>query len=278
MTSIDATSGTPKGTYTKRGGAAVAIAAIVLVAIFLRPGIVSIGPILPAIRDAFGLSHTTAALLTTIPDFLMGLLALPTPWLARRFGRDTVVIAALSLLSVSIGTRAFAPSATVLLLATAGVGAGIAVAGTLIAGFIKASFPTKTALLMGIYAMALSTGSTASAALTGPVAAGTSGSWRLAAGMWALLGITAIPAWLVVARGARRSPGVPSAVVALPVRNGTAWRIALYFAFDNFLFYGFVSWTASIYREGGYSAPAAGLVLAAFTRGLHDLDLRLRLA
>lgn len=122
----------------------------------------------------------------------------------------------------SIAVRALTPNTTILLLATAGVGAGIAIAGTLIAGYIKASFPAKAALLMGVYAMALSTGSTASAALTGPVAASTSGGWRLAAGMWALLGITAIPAWLVVARGAHKSPVVSARKAALPVRNGTA--------------------------------------------------------
>ncbi|WP_174243243.1 CynX/NimT family MFS transporter [Beijerinckia sp. L45] len=257
--------GAQHATASERASPWVAITAIVLVAIDLRPGIVSIGPVLPAIREHFALTHSVAALMTTIPDFLMGLLALPTPSLARRFGRDRVVIAALSLLLVSMAARAFAPNALILLLATAGVGAGIAIAGTLIAGFIKASFPTKAALLMGIYAMALSTGSTASAALTGPVAAGAFGGWREAIGMWALLGVIAIPAWLVVARGAHRAPSLPAAKVALPVRNGTAWRVALYFAFDNFLFYAFVSWTASIYREAGFSTSKAGLVLATFT-------------
>jgi MFS transporter, CP family, cyanate transporter len=41
-------------------GGALAITAIVLVAITLRPGIVSVGPILPSIIDEFGLSHAAA--------------------------------------------------------------------------------------------------------------------------------------------------------------------------------------------------------------------------
>ena len=60
------------------------VAAMVVIAMALRPGIASIGPVLPLISREFSLSHATASLLTTIPTLLMGLLALPAPWLARR--------------------------------------------------------------------------------------------------------------------------------------------------------------------------------------------------
>jgi MFS transporter, CP family, cyanate transporter len=58
---------------------AVAIAAIILVAVTLRPGIVSVGPLLPSIIEQLGRSHADASLLVSIPDVLMGALALPTP-------------------------------------------------------------------------------------------------------------------------------------------------------------------------------------------------------
>lgn len=116
------------------------IIAIILVAIDLRPGIVSVGPVLNSIRDTFGLSHSMASLLTAIPDLMMGILALPTPWLAKRFGRDRSILAALGLLCTSIVLRSFSKTSTDLLLTTVGVGAGIAIAGALVAGFIKANF------------------------------------------------------------------------------------------------------------------------------------------
>jgi CP family cyanate transporter-like MFS transporter len=244
-----------------------AIAAIVLVAIDLRPGIVSIGPALSSIRDDFGLSHAAASLLITIPDLLMGCLALPTPWLARRFGRDPVLLAALLLLCVATTARAFAPNTSLLLLSTAGVGAGIAIVGALMAGFIKGSFPTKAAMVMGIYATALSFGSTLSAAATGPLATHFAGGWRLAIGIWSLFGIFAILGWLTVTLGERRR--APVAVLPrrfrLPIGNRTAWLVALFFACDNFLFYALLSWTAPMYREYGLSTTTAGLILASFT-------------
>lgn len=247
-------------------GFRAALTCIALVAIDLRPGIVSTGPILPLIRDNFGLSHTVASLLTAIPDLLMGVLALPTPWLARRFGRDRVILSALVLLLAAGVARAFAPTTAILLMTTAGVGGGIAIAGALIAGFVKASFPARAAFAMGIYATALSFGSTISAAITGPVATAT-GGWRLASGMWSLLGIVAIASWLFIARHERRS-GPPIAGqnhYRLPIANRTAWLVALYFACQNFLFYACISWLAPLYREAGFSPTTAGLILASFT-------------
>ncbi len=246
----------------------LAITSIVLVAIDLRPGIVSIGPILPAIREEFRLSHAGASLLTTIPDLLMGLLALPTPWLARRFGRDAVILCALVLLSVCTLARAFAPNTVTLLFTTAGVGAGIAIAGALIAGFIKANFPTRAPVLMGIYATSLSFGSTLSAAATGPIAQAAPRGWRFASGCWSILGITAILAWAVVTVHERRlklsiSKTVPH--VSLPLRNKTAWLVALFFALNNLLFYALLAWTAPMFREYGKSPAGAGLLLASFT-------------
>lgn len=89
-----------------------------LVAISLRPAIVSIGPLLPKIIQDFELSHWAASLLTGIPALLMGTLALPTPWLAKRFGRNRVLIAALSMLFAATLARAFSSDVYQLLLST----------------------------------------------------------------------------------------------------------------------------------------------------------------
>ena len=140
-----------------------ALVAMILVAVALRPGIVSVGPVLIAMIADFQLSHSMASMLTTIPDLLMGLLALPTPWLASRYGRNPVLLLALLLLGVSILLRALVTTVPGLLLTTAGVGAGVAIAGALMAGYIKGRFPHNAAQVMGIYAMALSLGSTLSA-------------------------------------------------------------------------------------------------------------------
>ncbi|MCB5187020.1 MFS transporter [Methylobacillus caricis] len=246
----------------------LAMAAIILVAIALRPGIVSMGPLLPFIIDEFQLSHTVASLLTTIPDLLMGLLALPTPWLARRYGRNPVLLTALLLLCVAMVARAFSSTTDMLMLSTVGVGAGIAVAGALMAGYIKGNFPTKAAMVMGIYATALSFGSTISAAASGPVAMQYASGWRMGAGVWGVLALIAVLAWALIAVRERQQGAVKNPVAEparLPLRNPTAWMVALFFAADNFLFYAVLSWTAPMYIEYGLTPTIAGFVLASFT-------------
>ena len=243
-----------------------AIVCVVLVALDLRPGIVSTGPLLPFIIREFGLTHTQAALLTAIPTLMMGLLAVPVPWLSRRFGRDRVMLAALALLSLSSLARAFADSVALLFATTVGIGGGIAVAGVLIAGFVKAGFPRHVAIFMSLYATALALGSTLSAGTTGTIAQLT-GGWRWASGVWALHGVVALLAWLFIAK---RSPaavvtGVSGQRWGMPVRNPTAWLIALFFACNNFVFYACISWLAPMYVEAGWAPARAGLLLATFT-------------
>jgi MFS transporter, CP family, cyanate transporter len=244
------------------------VLAIVLVAIALRPGIVSMGPALPAIIERFQLSHAMASMMTAIPDVLMGALALPTPWLVRRFGVNKMLMFALSMLSLSMLVRAYSPDSGLLIWATVGVGAGIAIAGAMFAGIVKASFAHRAALMMGIYATALSLGSTLSAGLTGWIlqAAG----WRVATGLWAVLGVIAMVAWWQVIRKSVTTRAVnvtpPQAAPSrLPLRTPVAWMIALFFACVNFLFYAILTWTAAMYQESGMPAAEAGAVLASFT-------------
>ncbi|MEO6381812.1 MAG: MFS transporter, partial [Nitrobacter sp.] len=156
---------------------------------------------------------------------------------------------------------------------TVGVWAGIAIAGTLFAGIIKARFPTKVAMMMSVYTTALAGSTTISAAATGPIAAfaGANGSngWRLGTGIWSPVALIAIFAALGILMWERRelagATAKPVKAVRLPLRNPTAWLVAIFFACDNFLFFALLAWTSPMYREHGLSAASAGLVLATFT-------------
>jgi CP family cyanate transporter-like MFS transporter len=254
---------------TKGPSIAIAVLCIVLVALTLRPGIVSIGPLLPAIIQELGLSYIQASLLTSIPTFLMGALALPAPWLAHRFGRDRVILVALLVLGVSISLRTVVDSVGQLFIATAGIGAGIAIAGTLLSGYVKARFPTKVAIFMGLYTTSIALGSTLAAASTGPLAQAAE-SWRWAAGFWILPVVLAVGVWVFANQSGRQKRTVShssSRAPRMPLRNTTAWLIALFFACNNFVFYALIAWLAPIYIELGNTPTAAGMILASYTLG-----------
>lgn len=267
---IQASTHTPLTTADQAGSRSqlMLIVAIILVAIDLRPGITAIGPVLPTIIDEFRLSHTVASLMTAIPDLLMGTLALPTPWLVRRFGVNPVLQLALGLLCIAMIARAFSPNTATLLGSTVGVGAGIAIAGALFAGLIKTRFATRVAFIMGLYATAISIGSALSAGTTGWLAQTAGLGWRTSTGIWSIFGVVAMLAWWFATRHEHKvvSTAPATAIFAgLPFRNRTAWLIALYFAGVNFLFYSILTWTAPMYQERGLSSATAGLVLASFT-------------
>lgn len=248
--------------------ALIAILCIVLVALTLRPSIVSIGPLLPLVIDEFGLSYFQAALLTSIPTLLMGLLALPAPWLAHHFGRDRVILVSLLVLCVAIALRTLVGSISLLFVTTAGVGAGIAIAGTLLSGYVKARFPSKVAVFMGLYATAIALGSTLAAASTGPLAQATE-NWRWAAGFWILPVVVAIIVWGLTQRHIKQKPSqsLASSPPRMPLRNPKAWLIAVFFSCNNIVFYAMIAWLAPMYIEFGQTPIAAGLILASFTLG-----------
>ena len=97
----------PESTNTKKAAAAIAL---LILSVALRPPIVSIGPVLDSIQRSFSLSYTQASLLIAIPDICMGVFALVAPGVARRFGTDNAVVAALVLLCVAMIARALAGS------------------------------------------------------------------------------------------------------------------------------------------------------------------------
>jgi CP family cyanate transporter-like MFS transporter len=195
---------------------------LILIGINLRPAIVSVGPLLPSVRQAFGLSHTEASLLTAIPDVLKGILALSRPWLAHRYGRDRVIPATLILLLLATLGRAFAGSLATLLTSTVTVGAGLTIAGALVDGFIKAAYTRRAAFVTGVYAAALALGSTIAAPASSPLTQ-TFGSWRVGIGAWAIPGLFAIGAWLFIESRRRRQEGTPIVATKrhrLPLGNG----------------------------------------------------------
>ena len=83
---------------------------LALAALTLRPQVVGIGPLLPAIQVDFGVSHAVAGLLVTIPVLCMGLFAPPAPLLAHRIGAIRAVTVAVALVGVGGVLRAFAPA------------------------------------------------------------------------------------------------------------------------------------------------------------------------
>jgi MFS transporter, CP family, cyanate transporter len=235
----------------------------------LRPGIVSIGPVLLRIRQDFGLSYSEVSLLTSIPDVCMGLFVLCVPKISRRLGADQTVLLSLLLLGVAIVLRALTHSTNLLLFWTTFVGIGISISGALVGGWIKQHFPQESSLFMGIYAGGLSIGATLAAGATSYVA-NASGSWRVGVGIWSILILTAIASWSYLARrvnasSSNRLQRDTRTAIELPWRSKRAWVVALFFGLSQFIAYACLAWLAPWNSETGSSEISGGPLLCLFT-------------
>src|SRR5262249_10028671 len=101
------------------------LAGLFFAALALRPQVVGIAPLLPAIRDDLGLSHAVAGLLGTIPVLCMGLFALPAPGFARRLGSRRAVFLAVASIGAFGVVRAVVPGPVALIALTVPVAVGL---------------------------------------------------------------------------------------------------------------------------------------------------------
>ncbi len=139
--------------------------ALVLIGLNMRPLLTSIGPLLPTLRQATGLSFGGAALLTTLPVLMMGLMALAGGAINRLFSERSAV--ALSLLAIGLGAlwRELAPGSVQLLMSAVLGGLGIGVIQAVMPGIIKHHFLKSMALVAGLWSAALMGGGGLGAAI-----------------------------------------------------------------------------------------------------------------
>ena len=96
-----------------RGASLLLLAAIVALALNLRPAMAAVGPLLDLIEGATGMGSTAASLLTTLPVLMIGLGALSIRPLRRRLGERRGVLLGALLIGGACLTRALAEGATI---------------------------------------------------------------------------------------------------------------------------------------------------------------------
>jgi len=237
------------------------LAGLFLAGLALRPQIVGVGPLIPAIKDDLDISHAVAGLLGTIPVLCMGVFALPAPVLSRRYGSRLALAACLALIGVFGVARAAAPGAAAVIALTFGVGLGLGFAQALMPVAVKEQFSSRPAFATGIYVLGINIGSALSSALAVPLA-DAAGGWRWSLAVFSAVTIGLVGVWVWLTRGEppHRRPDV--AHVQLPWRNGLAWTLVGIFGSMACLFYGLNSWLPDAYVERGWTEGKAGALLA----------------
>jgi CP family cyanate transporter-like MFS transporter len=241
----------------------LALVALVLAALNLRPAVTSLGPVLAEARIDLGMSATVAGLLTAIPAVCFAVVGFAAPALARRYSPDVVVLGGVAVLAAGLALRPTAADTALFVLASAVALGGIAVVNVLMPVVVKRRFPQRVATMTGVYSMALNLGASGAAAVTVPIADGLGHSWRLGLAAWAVLAALAIPAWALLARRRAVVTGdVRPAGAQSIARSPIAWALAAYFGLQGSFAYVVIGWLPQIFRDAGISAGTAGVLFA----------------
>lgn len=243
-------------------GGTLLAAAVILVAINLRPAVTSVAPLLGDMRHELGTSATWAGLLTTMPGLCFAAAGLTAPRLARRFGLGRVISMALVVLTAGLAIRAL-DGPHVVIGATLLACAGIALINVLIPVVIKGSFPTRVGLMTGIYTAALQGGGALGSAVT-PGLEAPLGGWRLALAAWAVVALVALFAWLPASRrhrGSWAASTTPTGEGRSLLRSKLAWTVTLFFGCQAFMAYIVMGWLPQIFIDNGIGKVEAGLMV-----------------
>jgi CP family cyanate transporter-like MFS transporter len=235
-------------------------AAVVLVALNLRPSVVGVGPLLAEIRADEALTATAAGVLTALPVLCFGLLAPVAPRLARRIGIERALLTALIVLVAGCLVRAL-PGVVALFGGTVLIGAAIASGNVLMPALVKRDFAHRTGAMTAAYSAAISVGGAMGAAVTAPLADGLGLGWRAALGSWALWAVAAALCWLPQLRRVGRPPASTAPVVALR-RSAVAWQVTAFMGLQSLGFYATTSWLPAVFTDRGYTAATAGVLVA----------------
>jgi CP family cyanate transporter-like MFS transporter len=246
---------------SRRGRGLLAVGALVLAAVNLRPGVASIGPLLPAISNDLGLSSAQAGMLTTIPTLCMAACAPLAARLAARIGTERVLAWSAAVIGAALAFRLAGHAAAVLFATAVVLGIGSGFTQTLLPAVVKARFARRAVVASGAYALSINLGAALAAGASIPVAHALD-SWEASLALWSLLAPVTALAWLLLARrSTTRSQPVPS---GLPWRSWTAWKVMLEMAGMATAFIVVLTWLAPLYQDLGYGEARAGLVLAVF--------------
>ncbi|MBC7278960.1 MAG: MFS transporter [Nocardioides sp.] len=229
--------------------------AVLLVAANLRGGITSLGALLDSLD---GLSAGTKSFLTSLPVLCFAVVGATGMTLARRLGVHRGIGVALGLLVAGLLVRVIGDP-WLLLVGTFVACAGIALANVLLPAVVKEGFPKRVGTVTGAYSAVMSLGAATAAGVTVPIA-NAAGSWRVGLGVWAVLAVVALVAWLPYLREREVRSGGRARVSLW--REPVAWAVTLLFGTQSLFAYVVMSWLPSIYADAGFSHATAGLLLA----------------
>ena len=252
-----------------RGASLLLLAAIVALALNLRPAMAAVGPLLDLVEGATGMGSTAASLLTTLPVLMIGLGALSIRPLRRRLGERRGVLLGALLIGGACLVRAVLSDTAGLIASAAVVGVGVALIQALAPVVIKRAFPAQFGTVMALY----TTGIMGGAAIAAATAAGLAQAvgWAGTLALWSVPAFVAAIIWLAASRDpAAEEPNRDAVVEATDPefpfwRQGRAWQLILIMGLGTSAYTLVLAWLPPFYIDLGQPRATAGYLLSGMT-------------
>ena len=251
-----------------RLGRALVLLGIVVLAFNLRPAAVSVGPVLDELSAGLGLNGAETGLLTSLPVLSFATVGALAPRIARLLGLHRTTLVALVAVAAGLWARSRVEDGALFLVLSFLALAGMAVANVLMPSLVKLHFPDRVGLLTAVYSTALAIGLTSASVLTVPIADHGAGplDWRRGLLVWSFTALIAALPWLGLLRHDAHTGGPTSPISTAAVARTRVGRLmAVFFGLQSLQAYSIFGWVAQVYRDAGYSAHDAGLLLGVVT-------------
>ena len=236
------------------------IAVVILLGLNLRPFLTAVGPLAPQIAEATGLSLQSMSLFTLVPMMLMGICAFTGPRLQEFFGARAAMLGALAVLCAASALRLVVSDGAALIGTAALCGLGVAIIQAVFPGVIKAHFPSRLAVVMGLYSSMLMGGGALGAQVS-PILADATGNWHSGLG-WTLVPAAVALLVCLVALPRERSANTARIDALALLRRPRTWLLMTCFGLVNGGYSSVAAWLAPYYQALGWTSAASGRLLA----------------
>lgn len=249
----------------RRLGTLLVVLAVLTVAVNLRPGATSIGPLMEDIVGAYGQGAFASGLLTALPPLIFGVAGLLAVPLSRRMGLTGTMVASFVAVALGLLLRPSAGTfAVFVLLSVLGL-VGPALGNVLVPAWIKLHGGARTVGLMTLYSVALALGGSAASALAVPMAGSGADGWADSLRVWGMVIVVPVILWAVVLTrtGHDFPPSPPRGEIGGSLlRSPTAIALTLMFALQSLNAYTQFGMLPQILTDAGISPARAGVLVA----------------